>query len=204
MLFRSAGYEFGVSVRSESQLKTWDDLIAYAKKNPGKISIANPGSGTSLHLTMEDIGQRLRLDWVHVPFKGSAEAQVALRSGQVHIQAGTPNWEWVAAGQTRVLVMWGNERSKFVPNVPTLKELYGIVANSPWGIGGPKGMDPKIVKILHDAFQRAMDDPGVLKAIERAGMARYYMAGEDYMRWVRRAADDEKKAVERLGLVGGK
>ena len=195
-----AGYQFGTSVRADAPWKTWDELIAYAKKNPGKISVANPGSGTSLHLTIEDLGQRLGINWVHVPYKGSSESSVALRGGQVQVQAGTPTWEWVEAGHTRVLVMWGNERSKRVPNVPTLKELYGIVANSPWGIGGPKGMDPKIVKILHDAFRKAMDDPAVMKAIERQGMEYYYMAGDDYMRWVRRAADEEKKAVERLGL----
>ena len=195
-----AGYQFGTSVRADAPWKTWDELIAYAKKNPGKISVANPGSGTSLHLTIEDLGQRLGINWVHVPYKGSSESSVALRGGQVQVQAGTPTWEWVEAGHTRVLVMWGNERSKRVPNVPTLKELYGIVANSPWGIGGPKGMDPKIVKILHDAFKKAMDDPAVMKAIERQGMEYYYMAGDDYMRWVRRAADEEKKAVERLGL----
>ena len=195
-----AGYQFGTSVRADAPWKPWDELIAYAKKNPGKVAVGNPGTGTSLHLTFEDIGQRLGIEWVHVPYKGSAESSVALRGGQVQVQAGTPTWEWVEAGQTRVLVMWGNERSKRAPNVPTLKELYGIVANSPWGIGGPKGMDPKIVKVLHDAFKKAMDDPTVLKALERQGMEHYYMAGDDYMRWVRRTADEEKKAVERLGL----
>ena len=195
-----AGYQFGTSVRADAPWKTWDELLAYAKKNPGKISIGNPGTGTSLHLTMEDLSQRLGIDWVHVPYKGSAESQVALRSGQVQVQAGTPNWEWVEAGHTRVLVMWGNGRSTRVPNVPTLKELYGIVANSPWGIGGPKGMDPKIVKILHDAFKRAAEEPAVQKALERHTMEPYYIAGDDYMKWVRIAAEAEKRAVERLGL----
>jgi tripartite-type tricarboxylate transporter receptor subunit TctC len=195
-----AGYQFGTSVRADAPWKTWDELIAYVKKNPGKISIGNPGTGTSLHLTMEDLAQKLGLDWVHVPYKGSSESATALRGGHVQVQAGTPTWEWVEAGQTRVLVMWGNERSPRAPNVPTLKELYGIVANSPWGIGGPKGMDPAVVKILHDAFRRAMDDPAVAKALERQGMEKYYMAGADYAKWVQRVADEEKRAVERLGL----
>ncbi len=195
-----AGYQFGSSVRADAPWKTWDELIAYVKKNPGKISFGSPGSGTSLHLTMEDLSQKLGLNWVHVPYKGSAESATALRGGHVQVQAGTPSWEWVEAGHTRVLVMWGNERAARAPNVPTLKELYGTVANSPWGIGGPKGMDPKIVKMLHDAFQRAMDDPNFLKSLERAGMERYYMVGEDYMKWVRRTAEEEKRAVERLGL----
>lgn len=195
-----AGYQFGTSVRADAPWKTWDEFIDYAKKNPGKITVGNPGVGTSLHLTMEDLAQRLGIKWVQIPYKGSAESQVALRGGEVQVQAGTPNWEWVESGATRVLVMWGNERAARAPNVPTLKELYGIVANSPWGIGGPKGMDPAVVKVLHDAFRRAMDDPAVMKALERQGMERYYMTGEDYAKWVRGAAAAEKSAVERLGL----
>ena len=195
-----AGYQFGTSVRADSPWKTWDELLAYVKANPGKISFASPGSGTSLHLVREDLSQRLGLNWVHVPFKGAAESIVALRGSHVQVHAGTPPWELVEAGQIRPLVMWSPARTSRAPNVPTLKELYGIVANSPWGIGGPKGMDPKIVKVLHDAFKRAADDPAFLKVLERFAMESSYMAGDDYAKWVRRAYDEEKRAVERLGL----
>jgi tripartite-type tricarboxylate transporter receptor subunit TctC len=195
-----AGYEFGVTVRADSAWKTWDEFIAYSKANPGKVSFSSPGIGTSLHLTMEDLAGRLGIQWLHVPYKGSADAVAALRGAQVMAQAGSPPWELVEAGQARPLVMWGDARTPRAPNVPTLKELYGIVANSPWGIAGPKGMDAMVVKILHDAFRRAMDDPLFLKAIDRVGMAPYYMAGDEYLQWARKAAEEEKKAVERLGL----
>ena len=195
-----AGYQFGTSVRADSPWKTWDELIAYVKANPGKITFASPGTGTSLHLVMEDLSLRLGLNWVHVPYKGSAEAIVALRGSHVQVQAGSPPWELVEAGQVRPLVMWGNGRNTRIPNVPTLKELYGIVANSPWGIGGPKGMDPKVVKLLHDAFKRVADEPEYLKVLERFGMEPYYMSGEHYTKWARLAYDDEKRVVERLGL----
>ena len=195
-----AGYEFGVSVRVDAPWKTWDEFIAYAKANPGKVSFASPGVGTSLHLTMEDLSGRLGIQWLHVPYKGSADAVTALRGGQVMAQAGSPPWELVDAGQARPLVMWGDNRTPRAPNVPTLKELYGIVANSPWGIAGPKGMDAKVVKILHDAFRRAIEDPVFMRALDRVGMAPYYMGGDDYLQWARKAADEERRAVERLGL----
>jgi tripartite-type tricarboxylate transporter receptor subunit TctC len=195
-----AGYEFGVSVRADSPWKTWDEFINYAKANPGKVSFGSPGVGTSLHLTMEDLSGRLGINWLHVPYKGSADAVNALRGSQVMAQAGSPPWELVEAGQVRPLVMWGDNRTPRAPSVPTLKELYGIVANSPWGIAGPKGMDAKVVRVLHDAFRRALDDPAFLKTLDRVGMAPYYMAGDEYMQWARRAADDERRAVERLGL----
>lgn len=195
-----AGYEFGLSVRADSPWKTWDEFIAYSKANPNKVSFSSPGIGTSLHLTMEDLSGRLGIQWIHVPYKGSADAITALRGSQVMAQAGSPPWELVEAGQVRPLVMWGDNRTPRAPNIPTLKELYGIVANSPWGIAGPKGMDPRTVRTLHDAFRRAIDDPAFLKALDRVGMAPYYMAGDTYMQWVRKAAEEEKKAVERLGL----
>ena len=195
-----AGYEFGTMVRADSPWKTWQEFVAFAKANPGKITYGSPGIGTSLHLTMDDIAAREKIQWTQVPFKGTAESTTALRGGHVHAVAGTPAWELVDAGTVRVLNTWGPNRNKRSPNVPTLKELYGIVSNSPWGIAGPKGMDPRIVRTLHDAFRRALADPAFIQTLERVGMEVFYMAGDDYLKWRRETAAFEKAAVERLGL----
>ncbi len=195
-----AGYQFGTNVRTDSPWKTWEELIAFTKANPGKISYSSPGAGTSLHLVMEDLALKLGLNWVHVPYKGTTDAVISLRSSQVQVQAGSPPWDLVEAGQVRPLIMWGNERNARVPNVPTLKEKYGIVANSPWGIGAPKGLDPAVVKILHDAFRQAMQEPSFDRLLDKVGMESFYMSGETYAKWTRQAFEDEKKAVQRLGL----
>ena len=150
---------------------------------------------------MEQIAAREGIQWLQVPYKGAADALIALRGGHVVTMADSTTWgEMVDAGQLRLLVTWGENRTRRWPNVATLKELYGLVANSPWGIAGPKGMDPKVVKVLHDAFRRAMDDPVFVRALDRVGMAPYYTAGDDYLQWARCAADEERRAVERLGL----
>ncbi len=196
-----AGYEFATNVRSDSPWKTWDDLVAYAKANPGKISYGHPGVGTSPHLVSEDLGNRLGMQWVHIPFKGSAEVITALRSGQLQAIATSPPWALVRSGEIRPLIMWGPERSPKAPNVPTLKERYGIIANSPWGVGGPAGMDPKVIKVLHDAFRKAMDDPTLHKVLDSVNMEVYYMAGDAYQQWARNTLLEEKKNVERLGLT---
>ena len=195
-----AGYQFGVSVRADAPWKTWVELLAYVKANPGKLSYSSPGVGTSLHLTMDDLSAKLGVNWLHVPYKGSADAVVALVGNQVEAQAGTPPWEMVASGRVRTLVMWGNERNPKLPDVPTLKELYGIVANSPWGIGAPKGLDPAAAKVLGEALRRASEDPAFLKTLERVGMSRFVMAGDEYAQWIRKTLEEEKRAVERLGL----
>jgi tripartite-type tricarboxylate transporter receptor subunit TctC len=195
-----AGYEFGTMVRADSPWKTWQEFVAFAKANPGKITYGSPGIGTSLHLTMDDIAAREKIQWTQVPFKGTAESTTALRGGHVHAVAGTPAWELVDSGTVRVLNTWGPNRNKRSPNVPTLKEVYGIVSNSPWGIAGPKGMDPRVVKTLHDAFRKASADPAFIQTLERVGMEVFYMAGDEYLKWRRETAAFEKAAVERLGL----
>ena len=195
-----AGYEFGTFVRSDAPWKTWQEFVAFAKANPGKISYGSPGIGTSLHLTMDDIAAREQIKWTQVPFKGTADSVTALRGGHVDAVAGTPPWELVDANSVRVLVTWGPSRNKRSPQIPILKEFYGIVSNSPWGIAGPKGLDPRVTRVLHDAFRKAMADPTFVQTLERVGMDVYYMAGEDYLKWRREAAAFEKAAVERLDL----
>jgi tripartite-type tricarboxylate transporter receptor subunit TctC len=196
-----AGYNFGLTVRTDSPWKTWKEFIADAKANPDKIRYGSPGIGTSLHVTMEDLSQREGVKWVHVPYKGSAQTQAALLGGEVDAMAGTPPWGLVESGKVRVLNTWSATRPKRAPDAPTLKELYGIVANSPWGIAGPKGMDPAIVKILHDATRKAMDDANFLRVLDRVGQEVYYMNGETYTQFARKALEIEKEVVERLGLA---
>src|SRR6185295_16828237 len=69
-----AGYQFGVVVRADSPWKTWQEFTTYAKANPGKVTYASPGFGTTLHITMEQIGERDGIKWTQVPFKGTADS----------------------------------------------------------------------------------------------------------------------------------
>ncbi len=197
-----SGYTFGVAVRADSPWKTWQDFIAYAKANPGKVTYSTPGHGTSLHITMEEIATREGIKWLQVPYKGAADALVALRGGHVTAMADSTTWgEMVDAGQLRLLVTWGENRTRRWPTVPTLKDLgYGIVSNSPYGIAGPKGMDPKVVKVLHDAFRKAMDDPAYQKVLERLDQDNVYLGSDDYAKLVRQINDEQKAVVERMGL----
>jgi tripartite-type tricarboxylate transporter receptor subunit TctC len=196
------GYTFGVVVKADAPWKTWNEFIAYAKANPNKVTYATPGAGTSLHITMETIAMRQGIKWIQVPMKGGGETTPAVLGGHVTATADSTGWApQVDAGQLRLLVTWGNQRTKKWPNVPTLKELgYGIVSNSPFGIAGPKGMDPKVVKILHDAFKKGMEDPAYLKILERLDMEPFYKNSEDYAEYVKEMCAEEKEIVEKLGL----
>ncbi|HEV7823235.1 MAG TPA: tripartite tricarboxylate transporter substrate binding protein [Burkholderiales bacterium] len=197
-----SGYTFGVAVRADSPFKTWQEFIAYAKANPGKVSYSTPGHGTSLHITMEEIAQREGIQWLQVPYKGAADALIALRGGHVTAMADSSTWgEMVDAGQVRLLVTWGENRTRRWPNVPTLKDLgYGIVSNSPYGIAGPKGMDPKVVKILHDAIKKGMDEPVYQKVLERLDQDNVYKNSDDYAKFAKQLNEEQKAVIERMGL----
>lgn len=196
------GYTFGVVVRADSQWKTFKDLIDYAKANPGKVAYGTPGAGTSLHITMEEIAASSGVKFLHVPYKGVAENIQGLLGGHIDVTADSTGWApQVDSGRARLLVTWGAERTKRWPTVPTLKDLgYGIVSDSPFGIAGPKGMDPAVVKTLHDAFRRAMDDPNYVKTLERYDQPVKYMSGEEYTAFAKRQFEQDREMMTKLGL----
>ncbi|HLC41009.1 MAG TPA: tripartite tricarboxylate transporter substrate binding protein [Methylomirabilota bacterium] len=197
-----SGYTFGVVVKADSPWKTWKEFVAYAKANPGKVTYATPGAGTSLHITMEQIALKEGIKWIHVPFKGGAEALTAVLGGHVMADADSTSWApQVDAGQLRLLVTWGNERTKRWPNVPTLKELgHGIVSNSPFGLAGPKGMDPKVVKVLHDAFKKGMEDPAYLNVLGKYDMEPFYLGTQEYAKYAAEQYEEMRVIIEQLGL----
>jgi len=195
-----SGYTFGVVVRSDAPWKTWGDFIAYAKANPGKVSYGTPGANTSLHVTMEDIAQRDGIKWVQVPYKGNADNMTGLLGGHIQASADATGWgPHVDAGKMRLLVTWGPQRTKRWPDVPTLKELgYDMTSTSPYGIAGPKGMDPKVAKVLHDAFKKGMEDPGHRQAMEKYDQDLLYMSGDEYAKFARETFAAEKATMARL------
>lgn len=187
-------------MRADAPWKTWKEFVAHARANPGKLRYASPGIGSDLHITMDSIAQRENVEWTQVPYRGTVEMLTALRSGEVHAYAGTPPWEQIKAGIFRPLITWSERPTNKYPNLPTLKELYGLVSAAPWGIAGPKGIDARIVKILHDIFRQAMDDAVFTETLDRLGMERHYMSTEEYTGYARRTFDAAKIVVERLGL----
>jgi tripartite-type tricarboxylate transporter receptor subunit TctC len=198
-----SGYTFGFTVRADSPYKTFNEYIEAARKNPGKIDYGSTGIGTSPHLLMEELAANAKVTLNHVPFKGNADLQQALLGGHVMAQSDATGWDkFVDGGQMRLLVTFGEKRTKRWPTVPTAQELgYGVVSTSPYGLVGPKGMDPAVVKVLHDAFKKAMDDPKHLELLEQLNQDAWYRSGDDYLKWARETYVKDKALIERLGLA---
>jgi tripartite-type tricarboxylate transporter receptor subunit TctC len=197
------GYAFGVVVPAEGPLKTWADFVAYAKANPGKLAYGSTGVLTSPHLTMEDIAQRLGLELNHIPYKGSADLMQSLLGGQLMAAADSTGFApHVASGKLRVLNTWGEQRLAKFPDVPTLKELgIPLVQASPYGLGGPKGMEPALVQRIHDVFRAAMELPSHVEALAKYDQQLMPMTPQQYARFAEETFRREKALVEKLGLA---
>jgi tripartite-type tricarboxylate transporter receptor subunit TctC len=196
------GYTFGVVVKADAPWKTFGELIDYARANPGKINYGTPGAGTSLHITMEQIARQQGIKWTHVPFKGVAESMNALLGGHIDVVSDSTGWAGsVDAGQARLLVTWGAGRTKNWPNVPNLKESgIDMISNSPFGIGGPKGMDPAVVKVLHDAFKKGMEEQSYRDSMIKLDQEPFYLDTAAYQAYALKQVEEQKQLVEELGL----
>lgn len=199
-----SGYTFGVVVPTDSPFATLADLVAWAKANPGTLSVGSTGIGTTAHLAMEDLMRQAGATYIHVPYKGTADQMLAVANHSLMAGVNSSGFApYVDTGKLRLLAIFSEHRSKRWPGVPTVRELgyKHAVHTSPYGIGVPKGTDPDIVRRLHDAFKIAMFDPRHLSEIGKYDQVPEYLGTADYDRFLRENSERERAMVERLGLT---
>ena len=196
------GYVFAMFAAADTPFKKWEDVVEYAKANPGKVTYGSTGTGGSLHLGTEMIAAKAGIKLVHVPFKGAAEVNAAIAGGHIMLgSSGTSVKPLVDAGKARFLNVWTAKRVTFLPDIPTLQELgYPYVIDSPWGLAGPKGMDPKVVAKLQDAFKKALEEPQVVATLGKFDMVPNYKSSADYTAAVKEQIKTEEALIKRLGL----
>ena len=202
-IIQISGVTFGVVVPSNSPFHSFDDLLKFAAAKPGELSVSTNGLGTTPHLVMDEIFGRRGLKYIHVPYKGTAEQMLAVASGQLMAGVNSNGFApYVDGGKLRLLVTFSDRRSPRWATVPTLKELgHGIVAMSPYGLVGPRGMEPAVVTTLHDAFKQALFDPVHIAELAKYEQEPNYLDPGDYAKALRDAYAAEKRNVERLGLA---
>jgi tripartite-type tricarboxylate transporter receptor subunit TctC len=163
---------FVLEVHPAVPVKTVPELIAYARANPGKISMASFGTGTSSHLCGEAFKMMTGIEMVHVPYRGGAPMLIDLLRGQVDVAFDNlrGSIEHIRAGKLRGLAVTTATRSAALPDVPTLGEtLPGFEATAWSGIGAPKNTPAAIIDKLNKEINAALADPKVKERIADVG-----------------------------------
>ena len=202
-ILQVSALDVGILVRADSPYKTFKDYIEDARKRPGKVNYGTNGTATSQNLALITLAAQEGVQLTHVPYKGDAEATVALLGGHIDAHAGgTLLGTLVDSGKARWLAVFSDKRLKKWPDAPTLWDLgYKIPASSPTGLIGPAHMPPAIVKRLHDAFKTGLEDPHTTSTLERYAMDVYYKDGPAYSALIRESYEIEKDRVRRAGLL---
>jgi tripartite-type tricarboxylate transporter receptor subunit TctC len=197
-----SGFLFGTAVRADRGWNSFADMIAAARKDPGKLTFSTSGIATTNHIAMEELCEREGVSMTHIPFRGSQEGVTALLGKQIDIVADSSSWRPnVETGELKLLSVWTRERLVSFPQVPTLLDLgYGMVVTSPYGIVGPKGLPPELIDTLHRSFKKAYEDESAQAVVRRWEMPREYLNSADYLAFVKERVEYEKKMVAKLGL----
>ena len=180
------------------------ELIAYAKRNPGKLSYGTSGVGTTHHLSGESIHLLTGIDWVHVPYKGGPPVLTDLVGGRIQVgfsvlATAAP---FVASGKVKLLAVNGTKRYHVIPDVPTVSEqLPGYEPPPTWaGYFGPAGMPPAVVSRLHDEIVRVLESPAVRAKAEEIGFPIATSTPEELNATIRRDVEHTAGIVEAIGI----
>jgi tripartite-type tricarboxylate transporter receptor subunit TctC len=159
-------------VNNDLPVKNVADFIAYAKANPGKLSIASSGIGTSLHLSGELFKAKAGVEFIHVPYRGSAPGLTDVMSGQIQgmFDNVTSSFELVKAGKLRALGVTTRERSDILPDVPPIADtLPGYETSSFYGVGAPHDTPREVVDLLNKEINAALADSAIKQRIAELG-----------------------------------
>jgi len=190
-------------VNVDSPWRTLREFLDYARANPGRVTYGTLGPTSVQHMTMLEISERLGIELTHIPYRGGGDLYTGLLSRQIDMAADASGWiPLVQDGRFRLLAVWGAERMRRFPDAPTLREVgIDLVVNSPYGIGGPRGMDPAVVRKLHDAFKDALYDPATLAVLDRFNQPLLYLDSAAYDAASRAQVEVERAGLRRLGLL---
>lgn len=162
-----------IAVTPDSPIKSLNDLIEAAKKNPGKLNYGSPANGSSGHVAGVLLQEATGIDVTHLAYRGNAQATTDLIGGS--LQFGVVNMPvalpFVKGNKLRALAVTSAKRSSLMPDVPTVSELIGKPYDSSgwFGVLAPAGTPPEVVQKLHTAFTKVLAMPDIQKSIEGGG-----------------------------------
>jgi tripartite-type tricarboxylate transporter receptor subunit TctC len=175
------------NVHVDSEFQTLDDLVAYARENPGAVTVGTSGVGSDDHLAMLAFERIAGIELTHVPFSGAAPNRAALLGR--HIAVGGFNiseaMEFLEEGRIRTLGQMADERWELAPDVPTFQEQdYNVVAGSQRGLAAPAGVPEEILDRLSEAVERALNNPEFVEDARRTYLPLRYIPRQQYIEFL--------------------
>lgn len=193
-----------LSVKADSPWKNAQELIAFARANPGKLRVGLAGGlGTLFHLNVEQLKALAKIDLTTVPFAGAAESVPALLGGHVDADCHTVSeiLPHVKAGKARVLGVFEEQRNPLFPDAPAFKELgYDITLAAYYLVFAPKSLPPPVFNTLHDAFKKGMEEPVFTGVIREKGYEVQYLGPQDITARLMKDYESNRKLVDALDL----
>ncbi|PLC53378.1 3-phosphoglycerate dehydrogenase [Pollutimonas nitritireducens] len=172
------------AVKSDGKIKSLKDLVAYAKANPGSVTVGTTGIGSDDHLAMLMFEKGTGTKMTHVPYKGAGEVRGAISSGEIMLAAmniGEVQAYIKGGSPLLALGVMSDERTDLAPDLPTFKEQgHDIIMASLRGIGAPKGLPDDVSKKLVGAIQQAVNDPAFREQAQKLFAPLRYMGPADY------------------------
>ncbi len=193
-----------IAVRTESEYRTIEELVADAKANPGKLRVGSPGEGTSSHLNLEEFMRYTGTKMIHVPFQGWGQSSPALLGGHIEALVAQPGElrGAVEGKRMRVLVNFRPQRLPGFADVPTAKERGWDVANGVWYLlMAPKGTPASVTKVLHDAAQAAIEEPKFAADMANRGIDVDYRLGSALRADLWREYKTHTEILRRTGML---
>lgn len=192
-------------VGPNSKFKTMQDLIDFAKKNPGQVTVSNSGTGGDDWFNSVMIQKLGDVKFKDIPFEGDGPAWQAAAGGNV--DANTNNLSTVTPlvkdGKLKALAVYTDKRIADFPDVPTLKELgINLVEGSSRGYIAPKGTPKEVIDVLANAMEQVTKDPDFIKAAKAVNLEIDFKKGDAFKSYLKTETDNLKKVVVDMGLSG--
>ncbi|MBV8924006.1 MAG: tripartite tricarboxylate transporter substrate binding protein [Bradyrhizobium sp.] len=193
-------------VNNDLPIHNVGEFIAYARANPGKMSIASSGIGTSLHLSGELFKALAGVEFTHVPYRGSAPGLTDVVAGQIQgmFDNVTSSFELVRAGKLRALGVTTRERSEVLPDVPPISDtLQGYETSSFYGVGAPHDTSKQIIDLLNKEINAALAEPESKKRVAELGAIALAGDATEFGRMLAAETERWRKVVELSGRKKG-
>lgn len=193
-----------IVVHPDRPFQTLDDLLKFARANPGKINFGSAGSGSSTHMVGELFQQAMGIQLTHIPYRGSAAAMTDLMGGQIDMmfELLTTSGPIIKAGKIRVLALTSKERSPILPDVATVSELVspGFDGTGWFTIAAPSGVPTDIVNRLNHDINSALTDPGLQETWKGQALQIIGGSAEEARKFVAAETIKWKKVIDVAGI----